>query len=150
MSSTHPIGVVTGITGAQGRSIAHRLIKAGYQVRGLTRSSAQNDHIQSMGATPVIVDFSDLTRLVYAFDHADVVAFTSPIDHRAGVRERLADQIAKAAEQARVRRIVFNSAAEIVDDYDRPVAQVLKAIRDRLQASSVPVMTLHQQFIWII
>ncbi|MBE9076368.1 NAD(P)H-binding protein [Romeria aff. gracilis LEGE 07310] len=142
MTDTLPLAVVTGSTGAQGSSIIHRLIEAGYQVRGLIRNAAQHQQIQSMGAAPAIVDFTNVASLVRAFDQAEVVVFTSPIDHRPGAREQLADQIIKAAEQAEVRRIVFNSAAEIFEDDDRPVSQVLRAVCDRVQASNISVITL--------
>lgn len=142
MSDTSPIAVVTSASGLQGGSIVRRLAEAGYQVRGLTRNKAQSAQIKATGALPVVVDFTDLTYLVQAFDQAEVVVFTSPIDHRPDVREQLAEEVAKAAEQAQVNRIVFNSAADIFEDYARPVSQVLKGLRDRLQASNVSVVTL--------
>ena len=88
-----------------------------------------------MNAKPAVVDFADSASLVHAFEQADCVIFTSPIDYRPGIREHLADQIAKAAKQAQVKRIVFNSAGAIFEGYDRPVAQVLKAVQERLRAA---------------
>lgn len=142
MSDTSPIAVVTSASGLQGGSIIRRLVEAGYLVRGLTRNKAQIAQIKALGALPVVVDFTDLTRLVQVCDQAEVVVFTAPIDHRPAVREQLAEKVAKAAQQAQVNRIVFNSAADIFEDYARPVSQVLKALRGRLQASDISVVTL--------
>lgn len=142
MSSTCPIAVVTGANGLQGSSIVRRLTKAGYEVRGLVRDRSHSQHIQSMGAVPTVVNFADSDSLAQALNQAELVVFNAPINHRPGAREQLTAQIIKAAEQAQVGRIVFNSAAEIFEDYARPVSQVLKEIRHRLHASDVSVITL--------
>ncbi|MGB3137688.1 MAG: NAD(P)H-binding protein [Nodosilinea sp.] len=133
---------MTSASGLQGSSIAQRLSEAGYRVRGLTRNAAQRSQIEATGAQPIVVDFTDLTSLVQAFKQAEAVVFTAPIDHRSGVREQLSAQIAEAVEKAQVNRIVFNSAADIFEDYDRPTSQVLRAMRDRLCSSNASVITL--------
>lgn len=142
MSDTRPIAVVTSASGLQGISVVRRLAEAGYQVRGLTRNKAQSTQIEAASGLPIVVDFTDLSGLVQSFDQAEVVVFTSPIDHRPGAREQLVEKVAQAAEQAQVNRIVFNSAADIFEDYARPVSQVLKALRSRLQTSNVSVVTI--------
>lgn len=142
MSSASPIAVVTSASGIQGNSIVRRLTEAGYEVRGLTRTAAHCSQIEAVGARPIVVDFTDLTSLVQAFDQAEVVVFTTPFTHNFRTGEQLAALLAKAAAQTQVRRIIFNCASEIFEDYARPVSEVLKAMRDRLHTSDVSVITL--------
>lgn len=142
MSNTSPIAIVTSASGIQGRSIVRRLTEAGDRVRGLTRTQTHCPQIEATGARAIVVDMTDLTSLVRAFDRAEVVVFTTPFAHSLRTGEQLAAQVAKAAAQAQVKRIVFNCAATIFKDYARPVSQVLKAMRDRLHASDVSVITL--------
>ncbi|MEM8778059.1 MAG: NmrA family NAD(P)-binding protein [Cyanobacteria bacterium P01_G01_bin.49] len=142
MSNTSGIAVVTSASGVQGRSIVQRLTEAGYEVRGLTRTKKHSPQIEAVGGQPVVVDLSDVTSLAQAFDSAELVVFITPFAHSLRAGEELAVQVAKAAAQAQVKRIIFNCAGEFFEDYDRPVSQILKAMRDRLNTGSVSVITL--------
>ncbi|MEO0834587.1 MAG: NmrA family NAD(P)-binding protein [Cyanobacteria bacterium J06642_3] len=142
MSNTSATAVVTSASGIQGGSIVRRLTEAGYEVRGLTRTATHSPQIEAMGAQAVVVDLTDLTSLAQAFDSAEFVVFTTPFAHSLRTGEKLAAQVAKAAEQAQVKRIIFNCAAEVFENHTRPVSQILKAMRDRLNNSSVSVITL--------
>jgi 2-alkyl-3-oxoalkanoate reductase len=50
---------VAGATGAVGRRLVPRLVSAGYDVVGMTRSSEHESLIRSLGATPVVADALD-------------------------------------------------------------------------------------------
>jgi nucleoside-diphosphate-sugar epimerase len=50
---------VAGATGAIGRQLVPRLVAAGHEVAGMTRTSAKLDAVRSMGATPVLADALD-------------------------------------------------------------------------------------------
>ena len=129
--------VVTSATGAQGRAIAEGFAAAGHAVTGLTRR-ATDDAAPFRWRTAEI----DANALAGAFAGADVVVLTSPIDHRPGAREALAEAVVKGAERAGVSRIVFNAAAAVFEDYDRPVSVDLRRVRDIVLSGPVPAVAL--------
>jgi len=138
MPDDPPITVVTGATGAQGRAVASAFAQAGHRVRGLTRKDTQGD----ADVTLVRVDPNEPGGLERAFEDASAVVLTSPIDHRAGARERLAEAVVRAAERAGVTRLVLNTAAAVFDDYDRPVSAVLREVRQIVLSGRVPAVVL--------
>jgi nucleoside-diphosphate-sugar epimerase len=62
---------VAGATGAIGRSLVPRLIEAGHEVTGSTRSPARASQLTNMGATPVIVDGLDRPAVLQAVQAAE-------------------------------------------------------------------------------
>jgi nucleoside-diphosphate-sugar epimerase len=54
---------VAGASGAIGRSLVPRLVAAGHEVTGTTRSEANADAIRAAGATPTVVDALDAAAL---------------------------------------------------------------------------------------
>jgi nucleoside-diphosphate-sugar epimerase len=64
---------VTGATGVIGRATVPRLIAAGYTVRALSRSAANDDAIRAMGAEPSRGDLFDADALAQAVDGVDAV-----------------------------------------------------------------------------
>lgn len=127
-----PRAVVTSAAGAQGSAIAVAFAREGYQVVGLTRRA------RSERPSLVAVDMDDPEALARALEGADVLAFTSPIDYRPGVRERLAEHVAQAAESAGVGRLVVNMASAVPSELHRPVADVLRTVRQTFASSAVP------------
>lgn len=63
---------VAGATGAVGRQLVPRLVSAGHQVIGLTRSESKQATLIELGATPVVADALDPDQV------ADVVGKTEP------------------------------------------------------------------------
>src|SRR5690242_6544986 len=63
---------LAGATGAIGKQLAPRLVAAGHDVVGTTRSASKQDAISQMGATPVVVDALDAEQV------ADAVAAAHP------------------------------------------------------------------------
>ena len=51
--------LVAGATGAIGRQLVPRLVAAGHEVVGMTRSAAKRDASAALGATPVVADALD-------------------------------------------------------------------------------------------
>ncbi|MFY8105380.1 MAG: SDR family oxidoreductase [Elstera sp.] len=122
---------VTGVTGAQGQAIAAAFKSAGHAVIGLTR---RND--VSGGQRRFVME--DPASLVTALTGVEVLAVTSPIDHRPGVRQAWAAALTKAAATAGVQHIVLNTAASISPGLERPVAQVLREVRALFLAGPTP------------
>jgi nucleoside-diphosphate-sugar epimerase len=52
--------LVAGATGALGRQIVPRLIEAGHEVAGTTRTPAKERELREAGATPFVVDGLDV------------------------------------------------------------------------------------------
>ncbi len=63
---------VAGATGAVGRQLVPRLVSAGHQVIGMTRSESKQATLIELGATPVLADALDPDQV------ADVVGKTEP------------------------------------------------------------------------
>jgi nucleoside-diphosphate-sugar epimerase len=58
--------LLAGATGALGKQLIPRMVAAGHQVVGMTRSDAKCDSILAQGATPVVVDALDPERVAAA------------------------------------------------------------------------------------
>lgn len=119
------VAVVTSITGRQAQAIARAFSENGYTVRGLSRKPVQIGDFEHH-----VVDPTNEEQMAMALDTADLAVFTSPIDYRDGVRERLAEVFAAAGARAGLRRLVFNAAAAVIEDHNRPVSLSLRAVRD--------------------
>ncbi|KAI7417127.1 hypothetical protein KC336_g10150 [Hortaea werneckii] len=64
---------ITGATGYTGLVIAEHAVKAGHQVRGLSRSPTGDQKLQAIGAIPVRGDLSSLETMRTESSNADVV-----------------------------------------------------------------------------
>ena len=61
---------VAGATGAIGRQLVPRLVAAGHEVTGMTRSEAKQRMIRELGAAPVVVDALDREQVADAVGSA--------------------------------------------------------------------------------
>ena len=61
---------VAGATGAIGRRLMPRLVAAGHQVTGMTRSQARATDLQAVGATPAVCDVFDAPAVLAAVEAA--------------------------------------------------------------------------------
>jgi nucleoside-diphosphate-sugar epimerase len=66
---------LAGATGVLGTALVPRLVEAGHDVTGMTRSPGKADALAALGATPVVCDVFDRDRLVDAVvsAHPDLV-----------------------------------------------------------------------------
>lgn len=76
---------LTGAAGFVGGSVALRMIKAGYQVRGLVRSAEKADALRALGVDPVIGDLDDHDLLVTEARNSDGVINAASSDHPAAI-----------------------------------------------------------------
>jgi len=116
--------LVTGGSGVVGGAVVRALVAAGHDVRALCRSDAASNTVAALGAVPVVGDVLDRAALTSAMQGCDVVF------HVAGVNAMcLADPqpiytanvdgtrtVLRAAEQARVRRVVHTSSAIVLGE----------------------------------
>jgi len=121
--------VITGSTGVIGRRAVHELLTAGHRVTGVTRSARGRERLERLGARAVEADVFDEASLRRAFDGADAVvnllthvpsadrmADPSSWEENDRVRTEASAAIARAAQSARVQRLVQESIAFVYAD----------------------------------
>lgn len=115
---------VAGATGAIGQQLLPRLVEAGHEVTGMTRSPAKQELVASRGATPVVADALDAEQVADAVGRArpEVIVhqLTSigPLDMRNfdrafaltnRLRTEGTDHLLSAGQAVGVRRFVAQS-----------------------------------------
>jgi UDP-glucose 4-epimerase len=121
--------VITGSTGVIGRRAVREVLAAGYRVTGVTRSARGRERLESLGARAVEADVFDEESLRRAFDGADAVinllthvpgadrmADPSAWEENDRLRAEASAAIARAAQAARVQRLVQESIAFVYAD----------------------------------
>jgi UDP-glucose 4-epimerase len=121
--------VITGSTGVIGRRAVHELLAAGHRVTGVTRSARGREQLERVGARAVEADVFDEASLRRSFDGADAVvnllthvpsadrmADPSSWEENDRVRTEASAAIARAAQSARVQRLVQESIAFVYAD----------------------------------
>jgi nucleoside-diphosphate-sugar epimerase len=121
--------VITGSTGVIGRRAVRELLAAGHRVTGVTRSARGRERLEGLGANAVEADPFDEASLRRAFDGADAVvnllthvpsadrmADRSAWAENDRLRTEASAAIARAAQAARVQRLVQESIAFVYAD----------------------------------
>jgi nucleoside-diphosphate-sugar epimerase len=118
---------VAGATGALGKQLVPRLVAAGHDVVGMTRSESKRDAVRALGAKPVVADALDPEQVGRAVSEAEpevivhqLTALSADlsirnIDKTFALTNRLrtegTDHLLSAARAAGVRRFVAQSFA---------------------------------------
>lgn len=120
--------LVTAATAPVGRSIVEQLAAMGHPVRALTRNPKKAG--LPAGAEVVAGDLSDAASLAAAFQNVSAVFLLAAVPG-------FAPTFLKAAKEAGVRRIVFQSSGAVIDDAEEqsnPIgafhADIERQIRD--------------------
>src|SRR5215212_10670085 len=121
--------VITGSTGVIGRRTVRELLAAGHRVTGVTRSASGRERLESLGARAVEADVFDEESLRRAFDGADAVinllthvpradrmADPSAWAENDRLRAEASAAVSRAAQAARVQRLVQESIAFVYTD----------------------------------
>jgi UDP-glucose 4-epimerase len=121
--------VITGSTGVIGRRALREILAAGHRVTGVTRSARGRERLESFGARAVEADVFDEASLRRAFDGAgavvnllthvpspDRMADPSAWEENDRLRTEASAMIARAAQAARVPRLVQESIAFVYAD----------------------------------
>jgi nucleoside-diphosphate-sugar epimerase len=119
--------LVAGATGALGAQLVPRLVAAGHDVAGMTRSAARGDAVRALGATPVVADALDPDAVAGAVAAAEpevivheLTALSGSLDLRHfdrsfaqtnRLRTEGTDHLLSAGRAAGVRRFVAQSFA---------------------------------------
>jgi nucleoside-diphosphate-sugar epimerase len=119
--------LVAGATGAIGKQLVPRLVRAGHDVVGLTRSASKGDAVRELGAKPVVADALDADQVARAVAEAEpdvivhqLTALAGGIDMRHfdrsfevtnRLRSEGTDNLLSAGRAVGVRRFVAQSYA---------------------------------------
>jgi NAD(P)H dehydrogenase (quinone) len=133
---TQTVTVFT-IAGSQQSAVAARFAEAGWSIRGTSRKSFETAH----GPT-IVADIETREGLAASLRGADAAVFTLPQDHRSGVMPRLAANIAHAAAETGVGRLILNTAGVIDAQSAGSLFTDMRAARDAVRASGVPFVIL--------
>lgn len=115
---------VTGAAGYLGSAIAARLARAGYEVLGLTRDDAHAEAMSRAGVGPVVGDFGKPETFIGKLKNCDVAVHAAFADLGvpALVDQRALELFADAAEDGRLRRLLYTSGVWVYGDTgEKPV-----------------------------
>jgi nucleoside-diphosphate-sugar epimerase len=116
---------VAGATGAIGRQLVPRLVSAGHEVHGMTRSDSKRSMLSGLGATPVVADALDPDQVAEAVRRARPDVIVHQLTALAGVmsyserdaaptnrlRTEGTDYLLSAGKAVEVRRFVAQAVA---------------------------------------
>ncbi|MFE3449170.1 NmrA family NAD(P)-binding protein [Nonomuraea sp. NPDC059194] len=131
--------LVIGATGAQGGATARRLVSLGHAVSGLSRTGIGLPD----GVKPAIGDLADAAAVRAAFDGVTHASVLLPMVYDAAIVESYVGNIAAAAAEVGLRRLVFNTGNRI-PSWPTAVAafETRRAAESALAASGVPTVVL--------
>jgi nucleoside-diphosphate-sugar epimerase len=93
---------VAGATGAIGRQLLPRLVAAGHEVTGMTRSESKRAMLSALGAEPVVADALDPNQVAEAVGRAQPEVIVHQLTALAGV-ERYSERDAEQTNRLRIR-----------------------------------------------
>ncbi|GED72251.1 dTDP-glucose 4,6-dehydratase [Brevibacillus reuszeri] len=122
---------VAGSTGVIGRFLLPKLVRAGHEVTGMTRSSEQKQVIQALGARAIVADVFDSEGLIETIGEIrpDVVIhqLTSlsnwSLADNARIRMEGTRNLVDAAQKAGVKKMIAQSIAWAYESGDEPATE---------------------------
>ncbi|WP_312115727.1 NAD-dependent epimerase/dehydratase family protein [Brevibacillus reuszeri] len=122
---------VAGSTGVIGRFLLPKLVRAGHEVTGMTRSSEQKQVIQALGARAIVADVFDSEGLIETIGEIrpDVVIhqLTSlsnwSLADNAKIRMEGTRNLVDAAQKAGVKKMIAQSIAWAYESGDEPATE---------------------------
>ncbi len=127
---------VAGATGAIGKQLVPRLVAAGHEVHGMTRSPLKKGMLEDMGATPVVADALDPEQVADAVARAkpevivheltaigalDMRHFDRAFAETNRLRTEGTDHLLSAGQAVGVRRFVAQSYFAFVEQTGGPI-----------------------------
>ena len=139
--------VVCGATGRQGGAVARHLVKAGWNVRGLTRSpeATKARRLADQGIDVVQADMEDRASLDRAFEGAyGVYSVQNPMISGFEAEVAQGTTVANAAQAAGVRHVVYGSAG-IGSRTGIPSWDTKVAVTEHMQRLDLPLTVLRPE-----
>jgi len=113
---THRV-FVTGATGYLGNPIARRLLRAGHQVLGLTRSPEHGRRLADAGIQPVIGDLAEPETFLSELKNCDALVHVAIDDAEASRQDQNAlEAMQLAVEDGRIRHVLYTSGVYVYGD----------------------------------
>ena len=114
---THRV-FVTGATGYLGNPIARRLLRAGHQVLGLTRSREGARRLADAGIQPVIGDLADADTFLSELKNCDSLVHVALDEGEAAAAndQRAVEALRSAVEDGRIRHVLYTSGIYVYGD----------------------------------
>lgn len=136
--------LVYGATGSQQFPVIASLLSRGAEVFAVTHTPAKFGLLQSAGATPVLADLGDLSRLHEISKGIDVVSLLVPFFVSSPtVAIEYAKNVISAAKNSGVKLLVWNSSGFIpTQRIGNPAIDLRIDIKDYLQESTLPSIIL--------
>ena len=134
---------VFGASGRQGQSQVKQLLQCGYRTRAISRSLGifQGSVFAGVEVTPA--DYSDARTLELACKGADAIFFQPPQAERPDRVLEFAGNVAAAAKNSGVGRIVHNSTMWAPDaPCGQPMYDLVLAIEDIIASAGIPYVIL--------
>jgi nucleoside-diphosphate-sugar epimerase len=120
---------VTGASGYLGSAIAARLVRAGHEVWGLTRSEEKARSLAAAGIQPVIGDLASAGDFHGPLKNADVAVHVAADSKDAAITDQHAlAAIRHAAQDGRVRRVLYTSGHWVYGDTNGQVVDETTAL----------------------
>jgi nucleoside-diphosphate-sugar epimerase len=119
MNNTKSKIFLTGASGYLGSAIAARLVRAGHEVLGLTRTPGAAVRLQRLGVVPVVGDLLKPETFVGTLKNCDAAIHAASADEGASpvvLDERALAAFADAAEDGRLRRFLYTSGLWVHGD----------------------------------
>ncbi|ARQ70969.1 SDR family oxidoreductase [Streptomyces marincola] len=107
--------LVTGATGSQGGAVARLLAGRGDDVRGVARQPGRSGAPETSLITTAAADLGNADDLRKAFDGVTHAAVVMPLEYNHETVTRYATNIAQAAREAGVERLVYNTNTPLPD-----------------------------------
>jgi uncharacterized protein YbjT (DUF2867 family) len=135
--------LVYGATGSQSAPVVHRLLKHGHQPYVVTRSAEKASALAEAGATMVIANMADRSRLVEISQGMDAVALLIPFFINPADAPQFGRNAIDAAKEAQVGLLVWNTSGPMpASRTGDPGIDVRLDTAEYLRASGVPAIIL--------
>ncbi|MFF8592304.1 SDR family oxidoreductase [Streptomyces sp. NPDC015220] len=135
--------LVTGANGFQGGAVARFLAGQGHSVRGLVRDEAKAAEQAAAGVTPVCGDLGNLEDMRAAFQGVTHAVVVMPLEYDPDTVAGYARNIADAAREAGVRRLVYNVNTPVPEETTPYAGFETRRLAERvLRAGEVPVVVV--------
>ncbi|MFK7978057.1 MAG: SDR family oxidoreductase, partial [Halioglobus sp.] len=131
---------VFGASGRQGLAQVRQLLAQGFEVRAISRNPAQFNEQNIENLIGTSANYNDLASLTQACEGADAVFFTHPMFEDAIHVNDHISRVGKAAKQAGIKRLVYNTSSWVPDEPCGQIAYDTNLQRENLfAAADVPL-----------
>ncbi|QTL51222.1 SDR family oxidoreductase [Priestia aryabhattai] len=139
--------LVYGAGGVQGGAVARKLLKEGYTVHTITRSSDKAAQLQEQGITAFVGDLSDAESLTSAHDGVSKVFLLLPVDYDLEHNRQFIRNTVDAAKDANIKLLVVNTSSFVPDDATSVAGfEIKRELITYVKQSGIPSIILQPTF----